>query len=236
MLDYLKLDTAIICNNDFSEDNLKNTFEFFLQNGFSNFIFLYDFDFDIHYPSTAIRSMKTLRNRLKIFKQTDKHINVKLRYNFIVTAELLNNPYVDRMNSIKRCKQIFLQMPAFFESDCINPILHQLLYRRKQMPVFTSFDKNIVTCSKNSLENCVFKSTAGIFSLDFNYLFSNTEEVNKIIQKAIIQNIPLAVCFSGELSDYAGLSKVLYNFKSKNSKDFCIDFFRHIYKSSNLLK
>ena len=235
MLDYLKLDTAIICNNDFSEANLKNTFDFFTRNGFNNFIFLYDFDFDVNYPSTAIRNMKIIRDRLKALKPIDKHITAKARFNFIMTEDLLNNQYVDQMNSAKRCKQIFLHIPAFYNSECVSPILHQLLYRKKLTPVFTSFDKNIATCDEVYLDKFVFKSTAGIFAFDFNYFFSNTDSVNNIIRKSIIQNISLTVCFSGELSDYAGISKVLYNFKSKNSKDYCIDLFRHLYKSSNLL-
>ena len=235
LLDYLKIDTAIVCNNDFSEENLKETIELFSKNGFSKFIFLCDFDFDIHNPIVAMRNLRALNKMLKLI-QLPKHISVRSGFNFVLTEDLLDNRYLNKMIACQRSKQIFLRMPLFYESESINPILNHLLYKLKLTTVFTDFNKNLISCSRNYLDTYVLKPTAGIFALDFNYLFSSSPDVHNLIIKSIIQNISLAVSFSGELGYYTAMEKILNDFKSKESSDYCIDFFRHLYKSSILLK
>ena len=235
MLEYLKIDTAIICNNDFDETNLKETIELFSANGFAKFIFLYDFDFDIHNPIIAMRNLKALNKRIGSIS-VPKGISVKTAFNFVLTEDLKNNRYLNRMIKSQVSKQIFLRMPTFYESDSISSILNHLLYKLKLTPVFTDFNKNIVSCSSEYLDGYVFKSTAGVFAMDFNYLFSNSSAVHNLMIKAIIQNISVAVSFSGSLGSYAAMDKIFFDFKAKESNDYCVDLFRHLYKSSTLLK
>ena len=234
MLDNLKIDTAIICNNDFSEPNLKETVDLFSVNGFTKFIFLYDFDFDIHNPIFAMRNLKTLNKRL-VSIDVPKGISVKVAFNFVLTDDLRNNRYLQQMIACQGSKQIFLRMPAFYESDSISSVLNHLLYKLKLTPVFTDFNKNIVSCSSEYLDDFVFKSTAGVFAFDFNYLFSNSSAVHGLMIKAIIQNISVAVSFSSNIGAYAAMEKIFSDFKTKESRDYCVDLFRHLYRSSILL-
>ena len=232
MIDYLNFDVAIICSNDFSEVKLRETFDFFVPLGIKNFIFLYDFDFDLKIPSDEIKKIKLIRDRISFIKP--KGISVKCYFNFVFSSELNDNLYIRSMTS--KVKPLFVQLPAFYQDYAISATLNNLLYKQKKLPIFTGFEKSLVTSPTQYINELVFKATAGVFALDFNFLTSTSDISQKLIYKAMRNNIPLVICFSNDLSDYAGFEKVLYNYKIKNSEAFLNDLSNHLKSSFSLLK
>lgn len=232
MKSFLKFETAIICDNDFSESNIKNIFECFSEKGFKKFIFLLDFDFDNKLPKDGVEKIKNIRKR--IFSLKPRALRAEIFFNFTFSTELADNPYLLKMNNKRNL--LFLTLPPFYDNEEINAVLNNLLYKQKFTPVFTSFDRNIKTCSNEYLQNFVFKPTAGIFAMDFRYLASNFYCANKSILKAVQEKIHIVPCFSLPLFYYADYEASLNDFQKYNSNEFCIELSRLIHISFNLFK
>ncbi len=224
-MDIFKIKTAIICNNDFSVETLNKTFEFFISRGFINFIFLYEFDFDLRSPAEANRRIKDISEKINLIKPNG--ISVKVTYKFIFSDSLKENSYLADMIS-KKDRHIFLQLPVFYNDIKANEILNYLLYKEKLQPIFVDFDRNIITCDDEFLNTNIFKSTAGVFAFEFNFLMSDSEYALKWIDRALKKDIRIFPCFSADMFNYAGFDEVLYNCKRIHEKDSSFDFWRRI--------
>ena len=222
MIDIFKIRTAIICNNDFSKETLNKTFEFFISRGFDKFIFLYEFDFDLRSPAEANLRIKDISDKINLLKP--KGISVKVAYKFVFSDVLKENLYLSDMIS-KKDRLIFLQLPMFYNDIKVNEILNYLLYKEKLQPIFVDFDRNIITCDDEFLNSNIFKSTAGIFAFDFNFLMSDSDNALKWVDRALKNNIYIFPCFSADLFNYAGYDKVLYNCEFKNGNLSSFDYF-----------
>ena len=233
MKSYLKFETALICDNDFSESNIKNVFECFSEKGFKKFIFLLDFDFDHKLPEDGIEKIKMLRKRISTLKP--RAFQTEIFFNFTFSSDLSDNPYLSKMNGSKN-DLLFLSMPPFYNDEEINSTLNNLLYKQKLLPVFTSFERNIKTCDDEYLNKFVFKSTAGIFALDFKYLINDAPNVHAVLEKAIADGIHIVPCFSMPLFYYADYEHSLSDFQGNCDSQFCIKLSRHIHSSFLLFK
>jgi len=231
MRGFLDIDTAVICNNDFSEDNLRNTFDIFVERGFKKFIFLFDFDFDYKVPSQSIQTIKDIRYRLNMLRP--KGVHAECYFKFIFSEAIKDNLYIDKMLP-KNSRTIFLDIMPFCEDDSIGGTLNYLLYKQKKLPIFICFEHTLLTSSAEFVHS-VFKSNAGVFAFDFDFLTSDSSLAHEVILKSIIQKIPMMFCFSRDLTYYSGFLKVLYNFKSKNSENFILDFSEHLHRSFELI-
>ena len=199
---YLDFDTILIDNQLFDETILLATFQFFSELGIRHFIFTYELDCDRMTIPAALSKLKHVQSRLKRCKTRGSRFYLALRP--ILTEGLVTHKQFKRLAFGQSSDCLFLSLPLFVGDEWVASDLNYLLYKQKLNPVFTSFERNLQTNSKE-LVNSISHISSAVYALDAMLLTSN--EGFAIAQDLIKNGCRILPCVSKHLSEYAGIQK-----------------------------
>ena len=165
LLDFTSL---VISNDDYSLNSLRENVEFFHDIGIKKFIVTYSYN-----PSSD--SNRTLYNGIRAIKENISTIRprgakIKLAVNVYLSSGASYNPMLKKL-SFENSDKIFVQLPLFVDNAWLPQELNFLLYKQKLTPVFTSFEKNLISCDYEFASQ-LYKIQKSVFCLDLNYITS----------------------------------------------------------------
>lgn len=201
MLTSLGFDTIVIHTNRFYSD-VNKTIETFYSFGIKNFLFI--FDYDPLYDSTAI-----LKSKIKEFKnihksQSPHRVKIKTALNLNISPGVAFNDSIDQIYISKKSKALFTSLPLFTDInyDPISLDINHLLYKKSSFLVFTDFEEIVESSSVEFCSKFINNSKIGICT-DLNYLLNPEKKI--LFNKIITANCPILPSISRDFGNYAGI-------------------------------
>lgn len=228
---YLDFNTLVICNNDFSEDFLAECFFFFHELGVQNFIFTYDFDAVGRSLPEGIRTLRSLKPYLHRFQV--RGTRVYTAFNVILEQGVSHNKEIVQRLSLPHTDRIFINLPLFTGHEWLEADLAHLVYRKHRQPVFTSFERNVITYTDDMLER-FSRLPKSIFCLDANYLFSLRSQTK--LENLLKANVHILPCISNSMSDYVAVSEGYADLKRRIGTSYYRDLCNSFRESGLLLR
>lgn len=202
MLSFIGFDTIIIFYNRQTADDIVAIITLLYKIGIKNFIIAFDFD-------PLIDSISVMRYKLDNFNKSIRvvipnRIKIKYTFNLVMSQGVAFNDDVQRLYANRKNKTLFVSLPLFLDNN-YEPISHDinhLLYKRKIITAFTSFEKTVET---SSLDFCMkFIDNPKIsFTVDINYLFNPDKQ--RFVDSVLTSNTLFLPSISNSLSNYAGI-------------------------------
>ena len=224
---FLPFDSLVIANQDFELQSVKDTLSFFSSCGIRKFIFLINFDRSRH-TVAWIKDRKKLLDRL-IDSVRPGGVFVQSFLNLELSEGIIYDPTVDRLLS-KHSSFLFVKAPLFCDESWVDADLNHLLYKKKLIPILSSFEGNISTNSKSRIDQ-IFTSNAYWLSLDLNYLTAKDSELR--IKQIISREIHILPCITHSLSNYAGILNAFDNMKTRYGSNLYTRMNRNLLGTQN---
>ena len=226
---YLDFDTLLICNNDFSEDSVRFTLEFFKSIGVKKFIFTYEYDRDLKPVSSAFAKFKSLKPYLRSL--APRGVRIYTAFNVVLSEGLVYDKEFTRF-SFGHSDRIFISLPYDNQIEWLESDMNHLLYKNKQKPAFISFRH--IDHSQDIL-NRLTAIKSSIFSMDINYMTSiNSREAICSLAESSVNIVP---CIMRNVFEYSGVLKSIVLFQNRigirNYLKICNNFYN---SSSELIK
>jgi hypothetical protein len=210
---YLDFDTILIDNQCFEETDLVDTFSFFSKLGVKHFIFTYEMDFDRVTISRSVQKAKQLNRRIQSLLPRGCRAYTVVRP--LLIQGLAFHPELWRL-CLSGTNFLFLSLPLFVGDNWVPSDLNFLLYKQKINPVFTSFERNLFTNSKDLLGRISHISTA-VYAMDA--MFLTSADGFSVAQGMLQGQVRLLPCLSKHLSEYAGIQKSYERLLNGTSRD-----------------
>ena len=164
----LDFDSLVICNNDNSAESLRLTIDHFKALGIKKYIVTLPVDivadsmYDIRYK---YKSLKALLDTIK-----PRGCTFKVVYNTYIAPGVAYNPILSKL-SFANTNRLFIQTPLFLNDSWFSPQINHFLYKRKLLPVFTCFERTLVSSDKE-FSSKLYKIQKGAYCIDINYMTS----------------------------------------------------------------
>ena len=206
---FLDFDYIIISNNDFDERSLKDTISFLHSVGIRKFIFTVSYDPMLHTDAWIWDRVKNIRSLLRNLRPYGCR--------FYVYVDLVYSQGVPygistwKRLSISGTSNIFMRLPVFCDGECANTDLNHLYFRQKYIPIFTAFECNIHTCSKDWIRQLMYCKHF-YCAMDVNYLTSLDAE--PLIRSAIQNECRILPAITHSIENYPGILERMAEFRN----------------------
>lgn len=232
MQTYIGFDTITVFYNRQTADDINKIIELFYKLGIKNYIIV--FDFDPLVDSITIMRYKS-ENFSKNLRTTISHrVKIKCILNLLLSQGAAFNDSVKRLYANRNSKSLFITLPLFIHKN-YEPIAHDvnhLLYKRKDITVFTALEKLIET---SDLSFCMkfIENPKISFTIDINYLFNPDKQ--KLFNSLLTNNVQFLPSVTGNVANYAGILESANNALEIYGKKKYYKLFSQINHSSEIL-
>ena len=202
MLTSLGFDTLVV-RADKLPSNVEQALTFFYELGIKNILIL--FDYDPIYDSIAIIKSKAKEFKARYSEIAYRKIKIKCALNLHVSEGVTFNDSINRIYCNKQTKSLFVTLPLFpdVNYNSIALDVNNLLYKKKALPIFTSFEKSIESSNLDFCSKFINNPKINV-SIDINYLLNPQKE--KAFKKLISGNCMLLPEINRDISNYAGIT------------------------------
>ncbi len=195
----LDFNSLVICNEDGSYKSLSDTLLYFSELGIKNFIVTQSFDLNVSSQSKIISDCKMIKETIAAARP--RGVRVHFVPTIFLSPKLLKNPFIKRLK-IRNSNTVFIQAPFFVNDHWIHSDLNYLLYRQKLRPVFTRFEKNLISCTPK-FATSLFKTQKAAYCIDLNFFVSQKYEFR--LHQAVTFESPIIPCVSNNLCMYGDM-------------------------------
>ena len=208
-LKLLDFGSMVVCNNDFTEHNLCLTIDKLASCGIRRIIFTYDYNC---FTSNITKHIVKLRELSNLVKQCKKRgVNVKVFSSVAATQTAIYDYSLSRLGmKLKTRDYIFLDLPIFADKAKIDGNLNYLIYRQQLYPIFTSFEKNVIT--SRDISEHILKTPGAVFLFDVNYI--SRPPVIDAVRHCIKNDIPMLLCLSKSIENYTDICEYVDHFRT----------------------
>ncbi len=192
----LSFNSLVICNGDHDLSSLADTLKYFSSIGIRKFIITFDVDLVVSSEFDILNDYKAFKKSVKSIKPFG--VKILITPNVHLSQGVTQNPFLKKL-TIPNTDMIFIQTPLFVDGTWLNPDLNYLMYKQKLRPVFTCFERNLISC-KYEISNQLYKTKGAIFCIDINYMTSISAESR--IRQGLERNINIVPAISNDLLTY----------------------------------
>ena len=211
----LCFDTLLVNNYFYDDEDLNSLFGVFAPHDVKNFIFLSDFDFNLH--TLSLKNERNKNIQANINNIAPRGIHAKLYHNLHLDQNATLNKDIRRLIAVKKHGTIFVTLP-FLNTENYNDFaydINRLLYGSKLCPVFLDFDK-FIRFSDDDISSKLLQNQNAIFAFDINYLFS--PENISIVKNILLSRALIIPTVSNHISEYVATEKNINFFIDKIGK------------------
>lgn len=189
----LDFNSLVICNDFYSNDELKEALSFFQSIGIRKFIVLKNIDPALDSTFSINNQMKNLNAKIKANKP--RGALVRSCANIYLSPKVMQHPILKDL-TLGDTDIVFIQPPLFVTDSWLQPDLNYLLYKQKLKPSFSCFERTYMSCKQNVTQG-LLKIKSASFCLDIDLICSKDHEdfitycmrENKIILPSISRDI-----------------------------------------------
>ena len=164
----LDFDSLVICNNDNSLESIKLTIDHFKALGIKKYIVTLPVDIEADSMYDIQLKYKNLKASLASIKP--RGCTLKVVYNTYIAPGVSYNPILSKL-SFAKTNRLFVQTPLFLNDSWFSPQINHFLYKQKLLPVFTCFERTLVSSDKD-FSSKLYKIQKGACCVDINYMTS----------------------------------------------------------------
>ncbi len=222
----LSFNSLVICNGDHNLSSLKDTLKYFSSIGIQKFIITHDIDLTVSSTADVFNNYKHFQKSIRSIKPYG--IKLQLVPNIHLSQGVAKNPCLNKL-TLTNSNKIFIQTPIFIDGTWLNPDINYLMYRQNLHPVFTCFERNLISC-KHEFSNQLYKTQNATFCIDINYMTAiNTESR---IRQGLERNITIIPAITHDLSSYYSVinrfSLLSERFSKNTYSRFCMYLNRNV--------
>ncbi len=226
----LDFGSIVVCNNDFTEQTLCRTIDYLASCGIRRIIFTYDYNCYTSNITSHIDKLRELNKRVKKCKK--RGVTVKVISSVASTQTAIYDYSLSRLSmKLKTRDYIFLDLPLFADKAKLDSNLNYLIHRQQLFPVFTSFEKNIITGNNNISEH-ILKTPGAVFLFDVNFI--SRPGLIETVKRCIQSDTPMLLCLSDSIENYIHICEYVEHFKTLVGKKNYSDFLGILGRTSNI--
>lgn len=218
----LDFDYLIVSNQWFDHDSIAQTFSLFVPLGIRKFVFTLRLDRSLLTVSQMLDRVRTLS--LTIHSLRPHGITVQICPELVFMDGVCYDPQIQRLLK-KNSRYLFVELPTFLDQEWMLADINHLLYKRKTLPVYTSFEANIRT-NPRKIVNHLIQSEPFHACLDLNYITSL--DAQTILVDMISRKARFFPCISNHWSAYAGIDSGFSDFRMRIGDTHYVQFCRNL--------
>ncbi len=225
----LDFDTLVICNSNYKPFVLRNLMTYFSDCGIKKFIIIRFSDVYRQPKDEIIPKFKRFKKEISKIRIRGCKIHVYHGL-FVHNGDLLTH-FATRLK-VYGSDLIFLKTPIYGDLSWINPELNHLVFKKKILPVFTSFERNLKTCPTDFANN-LFKAHNAMFCVDLKFFLNPDYE--HYIYRAITSETTVIPCITLHDGKYPNIVEKFEIFRQTVGDHAYFSLCKHIDRSCKRL-
>ncbi len=196
----LDFNSLVVCNYEKDTDTIYALLKKFKGLGVKNFIVTYYVNYHNTTPNNIIEELQKFKQDVKSIHISG--IKVKVCPVLNIRSGLVENPFIRRLKVYGR-DAIFVTAPTPIQNrDWINSSFHHLVFKKNLIPVFASYEENIINFP-NSFTDSLFKAANVMFCLDLNFFLNPNYE--HLLHKSVTNKTTIIPCVSNSSYSYSNI-------------------------------